>query len=324
MGQLYYRGLHRYFFEHFPKEATSFVAVSGYVGPGPIESLRQLPFSSSVVYGLQRETPDQKLHGVLQNLTSDKIQVLYPSIPTHAKIYVWLNNGRPIRALVGSANFSQNGLFNDFRETLIEVDKTDLFSVYAYSQLILDSSTNCRLVTIDPLREPSPKAESCDLTLYDPKTGEVQPSAGLNWGFSPKGNVVPNDAYIPIRTQHIKDFPQYFNPILFDPQDGHRSRQLKEANELVWDDGATMKVLFEGSQPVGDQKYPKQISSVPEKNILGLYLRKRLGLAPVSRRRDPSERVLRRHLAEYGRDFVTLKSVEPGVFSADFKPLHIS
>ena len=324
MGQLYYRGLHRYFFEQFPRDATEFVAVSGYVGPAPIRTLRDLPFSSSIVYGLQREKPDLNLHNALQNLSAGNVKVLYPSIPTHAKIYVWLNDRRPIRALVGSANFSENGLFNDFRETLIEVDKADLFSVYAYTQLIVDSSKDCKNVTVDAPSVQIPKSDSCDLVLYDPKSGEVQQSAGLNWGFSPKGNVRPNDAYIPIRTHHIKDFPGYFNPVVFDPQKGHKSRKLKEANELVWDDGVTMKVLFEGSQPVDSQTYPKQISSVPEKDILGIYLRKRLGLKAVSQQRNPNERVSRRILSEYGRDYITLRLVEPGVFFADFRPLHLT
>jgi hypothetical protein len=324
MGQLYYRGLHKLFFDSYPSAATSFVAVTGYVGPDPIQKLAALPFKSQVVYGLQQETPDSALHAALTKLSTGNVEVRYPAIATHSKLYVWLKQERPIRALVGSANFSRNGLFNDFRETLLEVERADLYAAYAYAQLILDSSHHCSSASVAGAPEQAPKPATCDLLLYDPESGEVQPSAGLNWGFSPNGNVVPNDAYIPIRTQHIRDFREIFRPVSFDPTDGRRNRALKEAVEFIWDDGTTMQVLFEGSQPVDGVKYPKQISSVPQKNILGIYLRKRLGLPPVSASRDPSERVTRRALCEYGREFVTLRPVEPGVFYADFKPTHIA
>jgi len=35
MGQLYFRNLHEEFFNRYPKDATEFYAVSGYLGPDP-------------------------------------------------------------------------------------------------------------------------------------------------------------------------------------------------------------------------------------------------------------------------------------------------
>lgn len=324
MGQLYYRSLHKEFFERFPKEATEFHAVSGYLGPDPITRLSSLQMKSSIIFGLQRETPNLLLHEQLKKIHSEKVSIYYPDIPSHAKCYVWMAGQTPIRGLVGSANFSTNGLNNDFRETLIEVDKQDLYAVKAYIDVIKESSRPCSEVLVE--NQTSNKTveikEYCDLELYDPDSGQVQEMSGLNWGFA-NGNVTPNDAYIPIRTKHIRGFPQLFLPVFFNPSEGHRSRsKSKEAVELIWDDGLIMQALFEGSQPINGLNYPKQISSIPNKNLLGLYIRQRLNMNPVSNRRDQTEKITRQILERYGRSSVRLKLIQPGVYSADFSPLH--
>lgn len=322
MGQLYYRNLHKEFFERFPQEATEFYAVSGYLGPDPVNRLLSLPLNSCVIYGLQRETPNHILHQQLIKIHGDKVSIMYPEVPSHAKCYLWLSEGRPIRGLVGSANFSTNGLSNDFRETLIEVEKPDLYAVKAYIDVIKESSKACTVVTVaeTPTNLVADLTKGCELELYDPKSGEVQPMHGLNWGFS-NGKVTPNDACIPIRAKHIKQFPHLFQPVFFNPDDGHRSRsKSKEAVEIIWDDGVIMEALFEGYQPINGMNYPKQIASIPRKNLLGEYIRARLNMLPVSDVRNSSERITRSTLERYGRNTITLKLIQPGVYSADFSP----
>ena len=324
MGQLFYRNLHLEFFERFPKETTNFLAVSGYLGPDPVTKLETLPFNSKVLYGLQRETPNLILHNQLKKIHGEKVSIYYPNIPSHAKCYLWMCNDRPIRGLIGSANFSTNGLFNDFRETLIEVEKPDLYAVKAYIDVIQESAVACvdaSEVRIQAGQGTVNVEDGCEMVLYNPDTGQVQDSSGLNWGFA-DANVTPNDAYIAIRTKHIKDFPSLFLPVFFKPEDGHRSRSQnsKEAVELIWDDGVIMEALFEGSQPVNGMKYPKQISSIPSKAMLGEYLRFRLGLSPVSDQKRPEERVTRADLERYGRSSINLKLLQPGIYSADFSP----
>jgi len=330
MGQLYYRSLYKEFFDRFPKEATDFYAVSGYLGPDPVSRLHSLKMNSFIIYGLQREKSDPILHEQLKKLHRDNVSIFYPEIPSHAKCYLWMSGDKPIRGLVGSANFSTNGLNNDFRETLIEVENQDLYAVKAYIDVIKESARACIEVAVSARQRQSEGnvSQECELVLYDPSTGEVQPKHGLNWGFSPNGHVNANDACIPIRSIHIKNHPDLFQPIFFNPSEGHRSRskKSKEAVEIIWDDGVIMEVLFEGSQggteALGGRIYPKQISSIPNKNILGLYIRSRLNLSPVSNQRASNEKITREILERYGRNFITLKLIQPGVYSADFSPLH--
>lgn len=321
MGQLYFRNLHEEFFSRYPKDATEFYAVSGYLGPDPLLRLRGLPFKSKIIYGLQKENKNLLLHQQILNINSEKVLVFYPEIPSHAKCYVWAKDGKPIRGLIGSANFSINGLNNDYRETLLEVDGPDLYPLLAYINIISESAIECSKVNLENFATTSttaPAGAECTLELYNPKTGEVQPMSGLNWGFA-NGNVAIGDAYIAIRKKHLNAHPNLFQPIFFNPKEGHRSRsQSKEAAELIWDDGIIMKVLFEGSQDLNGNNYPKQISSIPRKNILGEYLRERMGLPPVSSDRKNEEKITREMLIRYGRDSITLSLIQPGLYKADF------
>jgi hypothetical protein len=321
MGQLYFRNLHQEFFERYPKETTHFFALSGFLGFVPVERLMQMPFKSTVIHGLQRENRDFILHEQMKKIHGDKVSIHYPEIPSHAKCYLWFNENKPIRGLIGSANFTRNGLHNDYRESLLELEKPDLFPLQAYINIILESSKFC--VDIDVAKTPSIKTfqstdDSCKLELYDKRTGQVPGSSGLNWGFA-NAHVAIGDAYIAIRVEHIKKYPHLFQPIFFNPSQGHRSRvKSKEAVEIIWDDGVIMEALFEGSQPVNEMIYPKQISSVPRKNILGDYIRFRLGLPPVTNSKREDEKITREILTKYGRDTIELKLIQPGVYSANF------
>ena len=326
MAQLFYRSLYLEFFERYPKNTTNFYALSGYIGPDPVSKLKDLPFNSQIIYGLQRETKNPVLHEQLKKIHNDKVSILYSEIPSHAKCYLWASESTPLRALVGSANFSLNGLNNDFRETLLEVEKPDLHAVWAYIKLIEETSKKC--IDIKEILQPSVQIASsdsvCEMILYDPDDGQVQTRSALNWGFA-DAHVNKNDAYIPIRTSHIRQFPFLFKHIIFNPDEGHRSRAKKEHEivELIWDDGLIMEVMFEGSQPINGINYPKQIASHPNKSILGEYIRLRLDLAPVSNEKNPNERITRDHLERYGRNSIGLSLIQPGVYSADFSPKHI-
>jgi len=319
MGQLYFRNLHEEFFNRYPKDATEFYAVSGYLGPDPLLRLKVLPFKSKIIFGLQKENKNLLLHQQILSVNSDKVSIFYPEIPSHAKCYVWAKNGKPVRGLIGSANFSINGLNNDYRETLLEVDNRDLYPLLAYINIISESAIICSEVDVSPFPANTlvqSGGPECTMELYSPKTGEVQEMSGLNWGFS-NGNVAIGDAYIAIRMMHLIAHPNLFQPIFFNPEEGHRSRS-KEAAELIWDDGVIMKVLFEGSQELNGNSYPKQISSIPRKNILGEYIRERMGLPPISIEKKPEERITREKLYRYGRDTITLSLIQPGLYKADF------
>ena len=305
---LHYKNLHKLFFESFPNQATDFWALTGFIGPEPIRRLNELPFNSKVIYGLFKENQKKELHEKLVSLHSEKTRIYYPELACHSKCYLWMNEGKPIKGLIGSANFSSNGLMNDYRESLLEMDENQLYVLKGYIEIILNTTKECNLYHIKT-EMPSIELDICDMILYDPRTGETQPRHGINWGQAIGSNVRPNDACIPIRVQHIKNSPKLFPPIQYNPDRGRG--KLVEIIEMVWDDGISMIGRLEGKQPINGVSYPKQISTVPHKDQLGKYLRHRLAL-------KYGTLVKMSDLVKYGRDFISVSLIQEGVYYFDF------
>lgn len=309
---LYYKNLYNLFFESFPNQATDFIALSGFVGLEPIKSLGVLPFKSKIIYGLQKENPKILLHNQLVDLHNEGCRIYYPDIACHSKCYLWLKGPIPIKGLIGSANFSSNGLCNDYRETLLEVDQNQLYVLKGYIELILNSAHECNKVKVIEPPETTQiyNKEFCDMILYDPQTGQTHIGHGLNWGLAEGAHVRPNDACIPIRMEHIKKYPRLFPPLQPNPE--NRKGTLKEVVEFVWDDGLVMKGRLEGSQPnSGLLKFPKQMASFPHKDEFGIYIRERLGISL-------GERILREDLVRYGRDTISVSLIGEGLYYLDF------
>ena len=323
MGQLYYRNLHSEIFDKYPKTATNLYIVSGYVGPHTVKQLKSLELNTTLIYGLQKENRKPELDSLLkkEHLENENVSILFSQLPSHSKLYVWYENNNPLRGLIGSANFSSNGLKNDFRETLIEVDKPDIYALVSYFNLIKDNSIEC-IDDIEIKVEPKVRVgDECELELYDLRSGEVPEMSGLNWGFS-RGHVYKDDAYIRINKDHVKLYPDLFAQKNYKKEEGHRSRKLDETVELIWDDGTIMECLFEGTQEHEGKQYPKQIASVGRKRILGEYIRSRLGKPLVSKEKRPDERITRDDLERYGSSSIKISLISPGVYSASFKPRH--
>ncbi len=72
-----------------------------------------------------------------------------------------------------------------------------------------------------------------------------------------------------------------------------------------------MEGLLEGTYTMGGIVYPKQISSFPEKDILGKYIRKRLSL-------PEGARVTKADLERYGRTHVDVSLQSEGVYYFNF------
>lgn len=134
--------------------------------------------------------------------------------------------------------------------------------------------------------------------------GTIHNVGGLNWGYSETAHVTKLDAYIPIHIQTIRDNSEFF-----------KNRDITSNTELtfIWDDDEQMKGLFEGTQYNSQDGlyYPKQISSHPHKNILGEYLRNRLGV-PYNRP------VTLQDLKNYGRDSVDITFLSDKKYFMDF------
>ena len=305
------------FHRHNTFNSDEMIVLSGYLGPKPVEKLNTLPFNSRVIYGMYgSDGIKTSLHDSLVKIhkNSKSVDIFYSKIPVHSKCYLWRKKGKIIHALVGSANFSINGLTTPFREVLTETTYDTFEPLNNYIQHVLNNSISCE-ENINKFKEKKTEIikDFCLSSLLD-KTGEVQNAAGLNWGQNPRNHTTPNDAYIPIRTHHIRESPNLFKPkqkTSLNFEHKGRKQRHNDSVEIIWDDGIIMEALFEGSQPINDVIYPKQISSAPSKSELGDYIRQRIGV--------PSGAPVRKsHLIKYGRTDIEISLIGEGIYKFDF------
>ncbi|SFI17389.1 restriction endonuclease PLD domain-containing protein [Halpernia frigidisoli] len=318
---LYHQNLEELIFQrHEILDTDELIVLSGYLGPTPVERLEELPLSTRVIYGMYgSEGIQTNLHNSLRRIQHSvkNLNIFYSQIPVHSKCYAWRKNGQIIHALIGSANFSINGLTTPYREILAETTKDTYNPLNEYISHIFNNSISCLEIGLRGIQEKIRGGTFCDMSfLMD--NGETHNASGLNWGFMANGLPSPkrgiNDACIPISISHIRQFPDLFPPKLTARElvdiRGRRQRS-NEAIELIWDDGITMEGLLEGTNNVDGVEYPKQISSFPAKNQMGEYLKMRLAI-PLG------QPIRKHHLVSYGRTDVTISLIGDGIYSCDF------
>lgn len=329
---LYYKELDKKIFEMQGNLASSnnIVIVSGYVGYQTIKRLGEICGDThiTIIYGMYgRDSISLPLHEALKEIQAQykNIEILYSTIPVHSKIYTWNCDQRIEKALIGSANFSISGLMNDYKEVLADVDDQTFFELRDYCDFVLSKAINCtdssvRFKSVRKSKNTKRPHTGSDTgvfraTLLDSR-GLVPKKSGLNWGLS-SGHVSEGDAYIRITVNDIKAFPDLFPPKKYfgieNPlSSGRRNRENDEV-ELIWDDGEKMIGLLEGQQskPINGLMYPKQLSTSPQKSILGKYLRKRLGV-------DMNHTITKADLKRYGRDYIDISLIGEGIYYMDF------
>ncbi len=321
----YNQSLEELIFErHNIIEANELVVISGYLGPSPIRKLKNLPLKSTIIYGMfAADGIRQSLHDSLCSIQNENnsIDIFYSHMAVHSKCYIWKKDNIINHALIGSANFSKNGLTTPYREILSEALRDSYSNLNDYIIKILHNSTLCTENQYTNLRnenllrqvETQQNIEQ-KLSLLD-KKGRVQNIAGINWGQNPKNHTRPNDAYIPIRKDFIRSFPNLIPPKLLpgilEESHGGRSQRHNEAIEVIWDDGNEMVCLFEGNQNIDGVLFPKQIASSPNKDTLGKYLRKRLGV-------QDGAFVKTEDFQRYGRADISIEMIAEGVYNFDF------
>jgi hypothetical protein len=288
--------------------------ISGYVGIGPIELITETEnLNVTLIYGLAFEGIQEKLLSQLQNIHQDldkNITIYCPSIPSHAKLYLWKYKGEIVYGLNGSANFSSNGLLTLYRELLSEVNKEDFREFNDYFQTIYDSCIEITEVT------PSKRIEKARLSINQTPFVEgfcttdslFGNGSKINWGFAPKGHTNPRDAYIGLRKQDIEQYPELFPP---KSANNGLGRADNEPIDVIWDDGVSMVCLLEGSMEIDSVRYPNKISTLKSKKILGDYLRNRLGILP-------GIKVTEKDFARYGRNNITISKINEGSYYFDF------
>lgn len=311
------------------------VVLSGYVGPHPVHRLKDLPLKAKVIYGMYgSEGIRQSLHSSLlnENRSLDNVDILYSTIPVHAKCYIWKNKGQVVHALIGSANFSTNGLTTPYKEVLAETTADTFSPLNSYLNYVLSRSIACSdaVVTKNPSRPQTTVSEGeeydpdiCKMPLYIIENGrEVVPSmSGLNWGMAKLSgsHVNINDAYIRIGTDLIDLYPNLFPMKQNEPSNleniPRKDHRDNDGIEILWDDGTSMTGLLEGSVPRtrNGQKvrYPKQISTTPKKSILGKYLRERIGV-------EEGHPITISDLERYGRKTIDVSLQGEGIYYFDF------
>jgi len=280
------------FNRHENLDINHLTVLSGYVWPNPVLELNNLPFNSTVIYGMYwAEWIRRQMHESLKRIQEEsdwKITILYSQIPVHSKCYLWKNNNNVCSALIGSANFSTNWLTTPYREVLAEPKEESFWLLDSYIEYVLNHSINCnddnvwirgaiRMSTEVNSINISPSG-NCLLSLLW-RDWEVQNAAWLNRWQNPSNHTTSDDAYIKIRTIDVHNFPDLFppkqeNPNNFDWQG--RSQRHNDAIDIVWDDWTSMRWLLEWSQAINWIMYPKQISSFPQKSELWRYMRRRL------------------------------------------------
>lgn len=318
---LYIKNLEEIVFtRHEILDTDELIVLSGYLGPNPISRLIELPFNSRIIYGMYgSEGIQTNLHNVLVRIQNslDNVNIFYSQIPVHSKCYVWRRNGQVIHALIGSANFSTNGLTTPYREILAETTRDTFTPLNDYISHIFNNSISCLELGIRAIPQIKREDEICRMSLLM-KNGETHNASGLNWGYMKNGLPSPkrgiDDACIPISITHIRQFPELFPPKLTDRElvdvRGRRQRS-NEAIELIWDDGISMEGLLEGTNNVDGVEFPKQISSFPAKNQMGEYLKNKIGV-PLG------QPIRRHHLENYGRTDISVSLIGEGIYKCDF------
>ena len=315
--------------------ANELEIMGGFVGPSPVKSLTETDLNCRIVYGcLQSGKVSEKLHQQFLRATksSKKVNLFYKQNYNHSKIYLWKKSGIPIEALVGSANFSTSGLENDFQEVLFKItDRNELDEINSFLNHAIDDSekisehyskfSNIKKVKLessavgqDEILSLDPPHVSVSLTIEKGGLIQTPRASGVNWGFKSDGSPAEkrhiSDAYIPISSKLVKSVPDLFpnsgvNPN-FGQGQGHRNSSAAEA---IFDDGVEMKRSFEGYG--GKENLVKQLTSLPKKNILGEYIRKRMGL-------PESAKIEYQDLVEYGRLNIEISLLQEGIYFIDF------
>lgn len=317
------------FHRHEMFDVDELVVLSGYVGPKPIERLKTLPFKTSVIYGMYgADGIGQALHRSLIELDAKipNTDIFYSELPVHAKCYIWKKQGKITTALIGSANFSISGLSNPYKEVLAETTFDTFSPLDTYVNRIMAYCKRCSEITVDDtkLKKKGTTTQEntievngvCRMSLLN-RYGEVSEKSGLNWGLArlTGGHTTQGDAYVAITIPMIERFPELFPPKLgkaLKTTEGAKMNRQNDAVEFIWDDGTTMEGLLEGNQSIDGIKYPKQLCSGPAKNILGKYLRSRMGIT------DLDYQITKNDLLNYGRTDISISSQGEGVYELDF------
>lgn len=284
--------------------ATDLLVVSGYATASmahrhltdPI--IKQRGIKVQLVYGMASvdgvSLVDDAMFAELENnrLFSCYYNVEYPAI--HSKVYLWMADDQPVKAFVGSANYTQRGFLGGGQqeEAMSEEDPGEALAYFnaklARAMEIGHDEIEDYVTFFSPDRGDKDYADCVNLSLLT-RRNDVGQRSGLNWGQRPEENRNPNQAYLRI--------PSDIARIGFFPPRAIRFTVLT-------DDGFTFVA-------VTAQDGDKAIHTPDGNQILGEYFRRRLNIQLG----DP---VNLGHLQNYGRTDVRFCKLDEETFFMDF------
>lgn len=308
------------------KEFEELLVISGYISPSIIHEISDNFRKLTVIYGMYGlEGISPNVHNALLKLNKkENIEIFYSTIGTHSKSYFFINKGEVKELMIGSANFSSNGLERDkYQEILFHAEKFNEHEIRSYIDYIIDSSVKCDEVNIENKVKKQKKLNQLTtlMPLYlvnkDTKIKYVPERSGLNWGnqkgYSRKADL-PIESYIRISAKHIDEFPLLFPPIPIEKKSNEGKGNV-DPIELIWDDGVVMKCNLSGRGVKREGRvFPKQITSTSTplgNSELGKYIRERMGL-------NPRAIITYDNLKQYGRDNIELTYLQEGTYLANF------
>jgi len=241
---------------------------------------------------------------------------LVEGAPVHSKVYLWLKEGKPDLAFLGSANYTQNAFGGNLSEAMEQCDPSEAF---AYYKKLSSHSIYCthedaeHFVTIysdnyfarlkrerkyadEVLKRKRSKGEpiigqpKISVSLLD-NDGDLPQRSGLNWGQRPEEHREPNQAYIRLPAPVYKS--DFFPPI-----GSHFT--------VLTNDG---KVLICSRA----QQNGKAIHTPHNNSLIGEYFRGILGIAS-------GDRVTKKDLKDYGRTGVDFYKIDSETYHMDFSP----
>ena len=269
------------------KNTNDFTIITGYIGVSMAKELIKLSShydKIEVVVGMYGGILDSRRFNVLTSIQEQysNINFYVTKKQIHSKLYIWHNDKNIESYLIGSANFSKNALLHNPQREVLELgnsfnDIAHYLSVIKNKkrELSIEQKSLSKITTAPIAITPeelsafsllSSARSKVNILGISVQTGEPHGAAGLNWGFSWAGPAL-NDAYIPIPIYKVRE---NYIPA----KDGGK----KVIFDAIWDDNHVMPISFEGNQgdSTGFGDFPKQISSFPNKHLMGDYLRKRI------------------------------------------------
>jgi len=225
-----------------------------------------------------------QLNSIKPNNLHINLRYVYRNANVHSKTYVWLRGNEPVKAFVGSANYSiyafQNRrevmtdcpakdvseYYDSLLEDTIDCFDKDLLSKIKFSNKVISAEElelgKLENITYEELKKRTP-IDVIEVSWLE-SSGKVGEVSGPNWGFrSQKYNRNRDEAYIPYNSKDRKDG--------FFPGRMHESDKNCKLFKAFTPDMGMMYMRVA-------QQNNKGIQTAESNALLGKWMRRRMGV----------------------------------------------